>query len=104
MIAKRFKIKRLGYSYHPDFVQVDNEPKGYRILPTGQWIVEYVAYDVSNSDTPQPPKHCRHGFATEEQAKKFENKVRRGFDEKDCILIGNDNMYLLRDRKMPKSC
>lgn len=95
MITKRFKIKRLSYSYHPDFVQDDNEPKGYRILPTGKWVVEWVACDASSSENPQPPKHCRRAFSTEQLAKTFENKLRRGMDEKNYALVGNDTIYYL---------
>ena len=97
MITKRFKFNRIAYSYHPDFVQDDNEPKGYRILPTGKWVVEWVVREFYPTDEPEQPKHCKRSFPTEAAAKFFENQLRHRLDEKNSMLVGNENIYFLSE-------
>lgn len=37
----KVKYKKIFYTYHPDFIQDDAEPCGYRLLSTGRWAVEW---------------------------------------------------------------
>ena len=37
----RVKIKNVYYCKHPDFIQDDSDPKGYKLLDTAKWVVEW---------------------------------------------------------------
>lgn len=95
MLAKKYKVRNIGYSYHPNFVQDDNEACGYRLTGGGKYIVEwdtkaYHPYPMFNSYT-----HHAREFNTEVLAQRFEIKLRRGLDPNDCVTIDENNAYLI---------
>lgn len=88
----KMKIRHIDYSYHPDFVQDDNAPKGYYELDTGKWVVEWDAY-LTNIKLYPKPFHYRHDCPTEEDAIKFCNKLRKGLDEVGAVVVDSSNGY-----------
>lgn len=76
------KIRNVYYCYHPDGVQDDNEPKGYRILPTGKWVVEWdvLPYQPTIINI-HAPDHYKAEFRTEPEAKVFYDKIMNRLSE-----------------------
>lgn len=89
----KLRVKKIDYSYHPDFVQDDAEPKGYRILDTGKYVVEWdVCLAGKNTLNPETA-HFRHDCPTEKDAIQFCNKLKKGLDEKGAVVLDSNNGY-----------
>lgn len=73
------KIRKIFHTYHPDFVQDGTEPRGYRLLPTGRWVVEWDIYGCFTI-IPQGKEHHTASFVTEEEAIEFEKKLHSYID------------------------
>lgn len=72
----RVKVKNVYYCKRPDFIQDDSDPKGYIVLDTAKWVVEWDT--VPFYSTPATfflREHYRASFPTEEQARSFYNKI-----------------------------
>ena len=71
------KIQKIFYTYHPDFVQDDNEPRGYRILETGRWVVEWGVRFGKSGALPSGLYQFTADCDTEEDALQFVSMLRR---------------------------
>lgn len=72
MIKK--KIKHIYYLFHPNAVQDDTDPRGYKIIDGGKWVVEWNIYTPPFTYAHEPEHHTK-AFKTEEDAKAFYNKL-----------------------------
>lgn len=95
MLEEKYVVKHIFYTYHPDFIQDENEPRGYRVLETGRWVVEWGVRKFIPSNLPQPYTHYSRSFETEQDAIAFEKKLRCGIYEKNYVIINKDNLYFL---------
>ena len=92
MKATQFQVKRIDYSYHPNFVQDDNEPRGYRLTGGGKWVAEW---DAVAKGTEPIKLHFRREFDTELGASRFCARLQKGLDEHQSVMVNNDNAYYL---------
>lgn len=81
-MARKQKLKQINYSYHPNFVQDDEAPMGYRILDGGKWIVEWDLRDFkSYGCVPLRTTHFSKPFKTEAEATRFIAQLRRHVED-----------------------
>ena len=83
----RKKIKDIYYLYHPNAVQDDSEPSGYKLTDGGKWVVEWNIY-VGPITYFSEPEHYKMNFKTEEDAKRFYNKLMKRYDEQEKDKLG----------------
>jgi hypothetical protein len=90
----RVKIKNVYYCKHPDFIQDDSAPKGYIVLDTAKWVVEWdiVPYNITIPGC-FLKKHCRASFPTEEEARIFHKKISKHC-EADSVTLLEDFDFL----------
>lgn len=83
----RVKIKNVYYCKHPDFIQDDSDPKGYKVLDTAKWVVEWdvVPYYFSPVACFQKD-HYRASFPTEEKARIFYSKIMKHTNPEEVLL------------------
>lgn len=95
----RIKLRKVGYSYHPDFIEDPTEPRGYKILDTGRWVVEWDVSPYHTLGILTKREHFSRSFLTEEEAIEFENKLIHGVDRHGyCITMSkNKQFYLNKD-------
>lgn len=87
----KVKIEKIFYTYHPDFVEDETEPRGYRILDTGNWVVEW---DVRVSGTAGKEHHTAR-CATEDDARYFVSLLHRNdTEESPWNEVGKDDICL----------
>ena len=94
MSDTRYIVKKVFYTYHPDFVQDDTAPNGYYTLDTGRWIVEW---DVKRpmGNLPQQIMHYTREFTTELGAELFVKRVQRGLDKNNSFVVDKNNAFIL---------
>lgn len=84
-MKKKYKLRRVSYSYHPDFIEDPAEPKGYRCLDTGRWVVEWDLW--SRQGTMWNVKtHYARSFLTEDQAVAFIKKLEKHMLDMGIVL------------------
>lgn len=66
--------------YHPDFVMDENEPKGYRELKTGTWVVEWDTVYTQNTIPKTKIIHRKKSFLTKTEANKFYSQILKNID------------------------
>jgi hypothetical protein len=83
----RVKIKNVYYCKHPDFIQDDSDPKGYKVLDTAKWVVEWdvVPFYLSPSSF-FLKEHYRASFPTEEQARSFYKDIMKRINPEEVLL------------------
>lgn len=92
----RVKIKNVYYCKHPDFIQDDSDPKGYKVLDTASWVVEWdVLPYYFNPLALVQKKHFRAKFATEEQARIFYIRIMRHTTPEGYIPEFENDPYVL---------
>lgn len=89
----KLRVKRIDYSYHPDFVQDNAEPKGYRILDTGKYVVEWDVCRAGKTTLNPETVHFRHNCETEQEAIQFCHKLKKGLDENGAVVVDSSNGY-----------
>lgn len=83
----RVKVKNVYYCKHPDFIQDDSDPKGYKILDTAKWVVEWDVVPFHSTPTTFfLREHYRASFPTEEQARSFYNKIMKHTNPAEVVL------------------
>lgn len=94
MSDTRYIVKKVFYTYHPDFVQDDTALNGYYTLETGRWVVEW---DVKRfmGNLPQQIMHYTRDFTTELGAQLFVKRLQRGLDERGSVEIDEKNAFIL---------
>ena len=70
----KVKIKNVSYSFHPEWVEDPDEPRGFRILTTGKWVVEWDT-EHANRNLPNLQKHHALLCATEDEARAVEREL-----------------------------
>ncbi len=70
----KVKIKNISYSFHPDWVEDPEEPRGFRILHTGKWVVEWMT-DHANRNLPNLQQYHALQCATEDEARAIEREL-----------------------------
>lgn len=94
MSDTRYIVKKVFYTYHPDFVQDDTAPNGYHTLNTGRWVVEWdVKKYVGN--LPHQIMHYTREFSTELGAELFVKRVQRGLDKNNSFIVDKNNAFIL---------
>lgn len=90
----RYIVKKVFYTYHPDFVQDDTAPKGYYALDTGRWVVEW---DVKGfiGNLPNQTVHYTRDFTTELAAQLFAKRLQHGLDRHRSVIVNDDNAFIL---------
>ena len=83
----RTKIKHIYYLFHPNAVQDDTNPKGYRLTGGGKWVVEWDRYKLPITYFSEP-EHFRKNCATESEAKEFYNKLMKRYDRQESKKLG----------------
>jgi hypothetical protein len=73
-----FSTSRIFCCYHPDFKIDEETDKGYLVLNTGKWVVEWDELDEKEKNrilfkTLYKHKHHRKEFLTAEEAEEFIN-------------------------------
>lgn len=73
-----FSTARIFCCFHPDFKIDEETEKGYLILNTGKWVVEWDELDENDKTrilfkTLYKHKHRRKSFLTPEEAEEFMN-------------------------------
>lgn len=76
----KVKIEKIFYTYHPNFIKDETEPRGYRILDTGTWVVEWDIW-ISPLGMPKTKQHYTADCLTEDDALHFVSLLRRNEDE-----------------------
>ena len=101
------KISKAFYCFHPDYVQDENEPKGYKILSTGLWVVEWDEVETLKKQFSCLPNviHKRMAFNAEKEAKRFWNAKMKHMDkdrqeEVKNSSYRNDKKYIEMLRKL----
>jgi hypothetical protein len=77
-----YSTARIFCCYHPDFKIDEESEKGYLILNTGKWVVEWDELDDGETmrilfKTLFRHKHKRKEFQTPEEAEEFMNILHR---------------------------
>lgn len=76
------KIRDIFYLYHPNAIQDDTDPKGYRITDGGKWVVEWDIY-ILPIKLMSEPEHFTKSFNTESDAKAFYNKLMKRYERQE---------------------
>jgi hypothetical protein len=79
-MKKKYKLRRVSYSYHPDFIEDPTVPCGYRCLDTGRWVVEWDLWSRQGAMWDEKTHYAR-SFLTEEQAQRFADELEGGMVE-----------------------
>lgn len=79
---RKTKIKHIYYTYHPNAIQDDNDPKGYQLTEGGKWIVEWDVY-VWPMKYFSTPEHYTKSFHTEYSAKVFYKKLMKRYEKQE---------------------
>lgn len=87
----KVRYKKIFHTWHPDFVQDDSEPRGYRILSTGRWVVEYDVI-AALSIFPDGKRHYTKSFQLEEQALAYERILHSRIDDDGIVLIDKSEL------------
>lgn len=87
----KVKYKKIFYTYHPDFIQDDIDPRGYQLLSTGRWIVEWDVV-ASYVVLPQGREHRSKSFTTEQEAIAFDRALRNRIDDDGVVLIDDSEL------------
>lgn len=77
-----YSTARIFCCYHPDFKIDEETEKGYLILNTGKWVVEWDELDETDTQrmffkTLFRHKHQKKEFQTPEEAEEFMNILHR---------------------------
>ena len=83
----RTKIKNIFYLYHPNAVQDDSEPSGYRLTDGGKWVVEWNIYRYPITLAREPEHHTK-AFKTEQAAKEFYWKLMLRYERQEKKKLG----------------
>lgn len=94
---KRYKLRRVSYSYHPDFIEDPCDPKGYRVLDTGRWIVEWDLIQCPVLGIISHFKHYTRSFLTEEQAKEFESRLIHGTRDYGFFIMSRNKKFYVNE-------
>lgn len=70
----KVKIKNISYSFHPDWVDDPDEPRGFRILTTGKWVVEWTTARAKQN-FPNLQQHHALRCDTEAEARAVEREL-----------------------------
>lgn len=81
------KIKDIFYLYHPNAVQDDTEPKGYKDTGGGKWVVEWDIYKCPITLSRDPEHHIK-AFKTESEAKDFYWKLMLRYERQEKKKLG----------------
>lgn len=95
MSDTRYIVKKVFYTYHPDFVQDDTAPNGYYTLDTGRWVVEWDVKRFIMNNLPQQIMHYTCDFDTELGAQLFVKRLQRRLDERGAVEIDEKNAFIL---------
>ena len=95
MLRKK-KLTQINYSYHPNFVQDDTAPMGYRLLDGGKWVVEWDLRDFkSYGCVPIQKTHYSKSFATEPEASRFVAQLRQNVDDDGGLFMTKEILDLI---------
>ena len=87
-MARKMKLTKINWAYHPNFVQDDTAPMGYRLLDGGKWVVEWDLRDFTPSGcTPLRVRHYSKPFKTEREATSFVARLRRHVEDDGGIYL-----------------
>lgn len=81
------KIKNIFYLYHPNAIQDDTNPKGYRDTGGGKWVVEWDIYTGPITYFSEP-EHYKKSFKTKYEAQRFYNKLMKRYDRQESKKLG----------------
>lgn len=90
-MARKQKLTKINWSYHPNFVQDDTAPMGYRLLDGGKWVVEWDFRDFKPYGcVPLQTVHYSKPFKTELDCVRFVAKLRQHVEDDGGIYITED--------------
>lgn len=78
-------IQKIFYCFHPDFIQDDNEPKGYKVLCTGKWVVEWdrLSRRKEKYHNNVIITHYKKPFTTKPEAENFYNVLMKRYNRQE---------------------
>lgn len=90
-MQRKQKLTKINWSYHPNFVQDDTAPMGYRLLDGGKWVVEWDFRDFKPYGcVPMQTCHYSKAFETELDCVRFVAKLRQHVADDGGIYITED--------------
>lgn len=90
-MARKKKLTQINYSYHPNFVQDDTAPMGYRLLDGGKWVVEWDLRDFKPYGcVPLQRTHYSKPFKTEVDATRFITRLRQHVEDDGGLYLTDE--------------
>ena len=83
----RTKIKNIYYLFHPNAIQDDTDPKGYKLTGGGKWVVEWDIFTGPIKYFSEP-EHYRKNCNNKTEAKAFYNKLMRRYNNQEKKKLG----------------
>lgn len=95
-MARKQKLTKINYSYHPNFVQDDTAPMGYRLLDGGKWVVEWDFRDFKPYGcVPLQTVHYSKPFKNELECTRFIASLRQHVEDDGGIYLTTDVRELI---------
>lgn len=76
------RIRDIYYLYHPNAIQDDTNPKGYRIIGGGKWVVEWDIFTLPIKLSSEP-QHFTKSFNSEADAQVFYKKLMKRYEKQE---------------------